>query len=301
MPGSARIRAGVLAAGLAVAGIVAAGTAASGAAAATPDRAPVAHECHLFGYTFAPGAGSEAWLLTLCADLREQSQLGRASRDGWGFGYFLTPPAPWIERPLLLRSGAPACDDDARWEAAVAEISAHGLAGASTILGHVRNSSSGPDAGALPDPHPFADSLAGRWWLFAHNGATPVDTLIQWLEPSFLAGHPLDYAPVRVDSELFFRYCLQEIASAGSVRAGLMAALGRIAADHYAFNLCLTDGDTLWAAHSFEQVPFHYGAAGHERAWWVALVPAVAGAAAMEEDYLYWFAAGGMGAASYAR
>lgn len=289
------IRAALLAALL---GGAAVGQAAPGQTA--PGEIP-AHECHLFGYAFAAGAGSEAWLGSLSADLYEQSQPERSSRDGWGFGYFLTPPLPWIERPIVLRSGAPASDDDLRWDAAVAEAAAHGLGGASVVLGHVRNSSSGPDGGALPDPHPFADSLAGRWWLFAHNGATPVDTLVHWLDPEFLAGHPLDYAPVHVDSELLFRYCLQEISAAGSARAGLRAALGRVAQEQYACNLCLTDGDTLWAAHSFEQVPFYYGAAGDAGAWWVALVPAGDPAIAMEEDRLYWFAGAGMGSVSYAR
>jgi predicted glutamine amidotransferase len=267
-------------------------------AGAQPARAPE-HECHLFGYAFDSGGGSPAWLSTLCAGLYEQTLPDRSSRDGWGFGYFLAPPVSWIVRPILVRSGAPASEDLRRWCAAEEEIIGHGLAGSGVILGHVRNSSSGPDGGALPDPHPFADSLDGRWWIFAHNGAAPVDTLRSWLDAGFLARHPLDYAPLYIDSELFFRYCLQEIAAAAGVRAGLCAALHRMAAKSYVFNLCLTDGDTLWAAHSFVQVPFYYGPAGGARSWWASLIPAEDPASAMEEDRLYWFASQGMGSVSY--
>jgi len=309
-PARVRLAALLLPAALGLGAASASGSGSPGAAAPLPGERPAAgrpvtgapdHECHLFGYVFGAGAGSESWLRALGEDLHQQSRQGRASRDGWGFAYFLSPPLPWIARPIMLRGGAPACEDDSRWEAAIGEIADRGLAGASVVFGHVRNSSSGPDGGALPDPHPFADSLAGRWWLCAHNGATPPDTLLGWLDPAFLEAHPLDYAPLHVDSELLFRYCLQEIAAAGGVRAGLRAALGRIASGHYACNLCLTDGDTLWAAHSFPQVPFYYGPAGNGRAWWASVIPADEGAAAMENDHLYWFAPGGMGAVSYAR
>ncbi len=261
------------------------------------------HECHLFGYVFAAGSGSPDWLAALIENLRQKTMPTRdelrAASDGWGFAYYLTPPLAWIERPIVIRGGPPAYLDTQRWNEARAEIAAFGLAGASAVLGHVRSSSSGPDAGAIPDPHPFADSLGGRWWLFAHNGRAEPDSMLALLDPGFLERHPLDYAPVYMDSELLFRYFLQSIEEAGNVRAGLLAALSRVKRFTSLVNICLTDGDTLWTAHSFTQVPFYYYTAGDSSAWWASTVSEGAHYHSMSDDHLYWFTPGAMGSQSY--
>jgi predicted glutamine amidotransferase len=263
----------------------------------------VAHECHLFGYVFDSNGGSAGWLAALCENLYGKTiptrDPMRAARDGWGFAYFLTPPAWWIQRPIMIRSGAPANEDEQRWNAAREEIAAFGLAQASAILGHVRSSSSGPDSGSLPDPHPFADSLGGRWWCFAHNGRANPDSMMALLDPLFLARHPVDYAPIAVDSELLFRYFLQTIEQVGDVRAGMLAALHRVRTITSLVNICLTDGDTLWAAHSFQQIPMYYGTAGDSTAWWASTVSEGSQAHSMQDDCLYWFAPGTMGSQSY--
>lgn len=287
----------------------------SGSSGSVPSAAWEAgeHECHLFGYLFSQGAGSEEILSNLCQDLYEKTLPLRAthtsqgggwrespSRDGWGFAYFLAPRHPGIMRPILIKSGAAASDDDARWNAARDEIAIFALQGPSVVVGHVRKSSYGPDDGALPDPHPFSDSLMGRWWHFAHNGHMKPDTLMPWIPDEFLAGHALDYEPVRVDSEVLFRYCQYEIERLGSVREGLLLAFHRVKGyEDFLFNTTLTDGDTLWAAHTHDSVPFYFDAAPDSSAWWVSTVQGEGDPAQMEADHLYWFTSGGMGVASY--
>jgi len=270
-------------------------------AMAADGRAPkFAHECDLFAYHFVNGEA--VFLATLAEGLLGQvSTRGdrRSNDDGWAFGYFLAPPLENITRPIILRRGARGIFDLARWDAAVAEVQNHGLATAASVVGHVRNSSFGPDAGALPDPHPFADSLAGRWWLFAHNGTVAPDSLLQWIDRAFLDAHPLDYAPLYVDSELLFRFALDMISRYGNVQRGLLAAFDRVERSGGLFNLCLTDGDTLWTAHSFHQVPFRYGARADSTAWWVATYAAAEPSAQMELNRLYWFAPGSVGSRGY--
>jgi predicted glutamine amidotransferase len=261
------------------------------------------HECHIFGYIFAAGSGSPDWLTALCENLRLKSMPGRdelrAASDGWGFAYYLSPPAAWIDQPIMIRGGPPAYLDGQRWGEAQTEIEAFGLAGPSCVLGHVRSSSSGPDRGALPNPHPFADSLGGRWWLFSHNGRADPDSMLTLLDPAFLERHPLDYAPVYMDSELLFRYFLQRVEETGDVRTGLLAALHRVKGFTSLVNICLTDGDTLWTAHSFTQIPFYYYTAGDSSAWWASTVSEGSHYRSMSDDNLYWFTPGAMGSQSY--
>ncbi len=271
----------------------------------TTQRLRDEHECHLFGYIYADGAASEDVLAAQCSNLYDKTILQREglretpSRDGWGFAYFLAPPHPGIQRPIVIRSGAAASDDDLRWQAAQDEVAAHGFGGASCVVGHVRLSSYGPDNGALPDPHPFADSLMGRWWFFAHNGHMVPDTLMQWIPQEFLERHPLDYVPILVDSEVLFRYCQYEIERLGSVREGLLTAFGRVKEYHdFVFNICFTDGDTLWAAHSHTR-SFYYDVLPDSSSWWASTVVEGQNPPAMENHHLYWFTGDGMGVVSY--
>lgn len=285
------------------------------------------HQCQLFGYVFGTDGGSVATFETLCALLYDEtlpdtraiyqgtrdSVLPAArlvsfdaplraspSRDGWGFGYFFAPPQPGILRPIVIRAGPPACEDVRRWNDAVAEVSSFGLGAASTVIGHVRKSSYGPDNGALPDPHPFADSLGGRWWLFAHNGHMVPDTLLPWIPPEFLARHPLDYDEVLIDSEVLFRYCMYEIERQQSVRDGLLYTFHRVKSyADFVFNICLTDGDTLWVAHSISYTPVYYESEGNDSAWWASTVRGSGYPATMGMHRLYWFTSGDMGWTSY--
>lgn len=281
-------------------------------AAVWPAAGPRAldHECHLFGYVFAESAGSDNLLAALCDGLYEktlpQARDGGGERespssDGWGFSFHATAPHPEAGAPVVLRAGPPACEDGQRWAAAQAEIAAFALPAASCVTGHVRKSSYGPDSGALPDPHPFVDSLGGRWWTFSHNGHMVPDTLLAWIPEAFLALHPLDYEPVRIDSEVLFRYCLHEIEAHGDTRSGLLAALHRVRGYYqdFVFNITLSDGDTLWTAHTHNLVPFYYGAAADSSAWWASTVRQGGSPASMSQHRLYWFTPGSMGSASY--
>jgi len=290
---------------LASLGIVTVGSPAPAGAAGARDvsRAEAAdHECHLFGLAYQH-AGADTLLGELSDALYAKSlpQRESPSRDGWGFGYYLRPPQSDIARPILRKGGAPASEDDERWNAAVAEIADFAFGGPAALIGHVRKSSYGPDNGALVNPHPFVDSLAGRWWLFAHNGHMVPDTLLAWIPPEFLARHPLDYEPIHVDSEVLFRFCQYEIERLGDVREGLLSAFHRVRGYYsdFVFNICLTDGDTLWAAHTHNWMPFLYAPAADSSAWWVATAPPTEDGTPMEQHHLYWFAPDGMGSASY--
>jgi predicted glutamine amidotransferase len=293
---------------------------------AAPDSSvpPADHNCQIFGLVFASGQAQVRVFKTLCRYLYEETfpdprrssldrpglrragdaaSRGRAapSRDGWGFGYFFSPPHLGIDHPMVIRGGPPACEDSVRWNGAIDEIATYGFGGASAVLGHVRKSSYGPDWGALPDPHPFADSLGGRWWLFSHNGHMLPDSVLSWIPAEFLERHPIDYDEVLVDSELFFRYCEYEIARLGTVRDGLLYALHRVKShDDFLFNICLTSGDTLWTAHTLSYTPFYYAVATPDStAWWASTAVGGAMLPEMEMDHLYWFTSGGMGSASY--
>lgn len=273
-----------------------------------PASFPIEHECHLFGYSFGELGGSPDLLGQLCQQLHDKSLETRdlppresPSRDGWGFAYFLAPPHPGLERPIFIKSGAAASDDSLRWFDAIGEIGDFALPGRSVVIGHVRKSSYGPDNGALLNPHPFADTLGGRRWTFAHNGHMVPDTLLAWIPADFLERHPLDFSPIEVDSEVLFRYCLYEIEQHGKVREGLLAAFGRVR-DYYSafvFNICMTDGDTLWAAHTHNYFPFYYGANEDSSAWWASTASPVADPVEMAQHHLYWFSAGGWGEVSY--
>jgi predicted glutamine amidotransferase len=263
------------------------------------------HECHIFGLVCDDQAAYDGLFEALGQGLYEKTLPApllreTPSRDGWGFGYFLAPPDPAIDEPMLIKGGPPACEDSARWGAAIREIESFALAARTCVLGHVRKSSYGPDNGALPDPHPFADSLMGRWWLFQHNGHMRPDSLRSWIPAAFLARHPVDYDEVYVDSEVFFRYCQYEIERLGSVEAGLRFALHRVKIhDDFIFNICLTDGDTLWTAHTLSYTPFYYAANGDSSAWWASTVGLGPPQTQMAMDHLYWFTPGAWGEASY--
>jgi predicted glutamine amidotransferase len=266
---------------------------------------PADHECHIFGLVCGPEGPPAGLFPELCHGLYQKTYptlppRESPSRDGWGFGYFLAPPDPSIRMPITIRGGPPACEDSLRWAAARDEVERHALGNRTCVLGHVRKSSYGPDRGALPDPHPFADSLGGRWWLFQHNGHMRPDTLLAWIPGAFLERHPIDYDETFVDSELFFRYCQYEVERRGNVRAGLQYALHRVKSQHdFVFNICLTDGDTLWTAHTLSYTPFYFAASADSSTWWASTVPGDGAPAAMETDHLYWFTPGAMGVASY--
>jgi Glutamine amidotransferases class-II len=262
------------------------------------------HECHIFGYIHDGMSASSGILKTLCDGLQGESRPGRDAvcDDGWGFGYFLAPAIPGITRPMLIKSGAASVADTARWEAARLEVEAHGFGAPSSVLGHVRASSYGPDNGALPNPHPFADSLLGRWWCFSHNGHMKPDTLLPWLPAEFITAHPFDYVPTHVDSEVLFRYCLYEINQHhGNVGKALTKVFGRVKAyDDFVFNICLTDGDTLWTAHTLSYTDFYYEPTGPDSSgWWASTVRQDTTSVPMKMDHLYWFTPGAMGEVSY--
>jgi len=263
------------------------------------------HECHIFGLVCDNQAVYGALFDSLCQGLYQKTLPApppreSPSRDGWGFAYFLAPRDPSLIEPIRITGGPPACEDSLRWAAAMREVEAHALGGATSVLGHVRKSSYGPDSGALPDPHPFADSLRGRWWLFQHNGHMRPDSLLAWIPSDFLARHPIDYDEIYVDSEVLFRYCQYEIERRGSVAAGLLYALHRVKIHNdFIFNICLTDGDTLWTAHTLSYTPFFYGATADSSAWWASTVSLGPSQTTMATDHLYWFTPGACGEASY--
>jgi glutamine amidotransferase len=181
--------------------------------------------CRLFGMTTGgPRVHATFWLLDAPDSLRSQS---RRMPDGTGLGWFSLGGEP-------VRDRAPvAAFQDADFNSEARYVCSH------TFVSHVRYASTGaPD---VRNSHPFV--MDDR--LFAHNGVVRgLDVLGSWLTD-------LDRAMARgqTDSELVFAFITAEIRRHGDTPSGLIAAIGRIAAELpvFALNLVLAESGRLWA------------------------------------------------------
>ena len=144
--------------------------------------------CELMAISFeTPASASFA--------LQKFGDRGDCNPDGWGIGWYpdhsaalVKEPVPWLTSPL-----ARFLSDDP------------GLV-SRTYLVHVRDKTIG-GAPSHADTHPFARSMGGRDYLFAHNGT--LDDRV-WNLP--IGTHQ----PVgETDSEQFFCYLLGKIEDRG--------------------------------------------------------------------------------------
>jgi predicted glutamine amidotransferase len=110
------------------------------------------------------------------------------------------------------------------------------------VIAHIRKATQGRVA--LENCHPFQRELWGRYWVFAHNG-----DLKGYAPRLHAAFHPVG----DTDSEHAFCWLLQELAKAHAsvpsvteLTVTLRELMPQVAA-YGAFNMLLSNGQTLWA------------------------------------------------------
>jgi glutamine amidotransferase len=180
--------------------------------------------CRLFGMS----GGRERvkatfWLLEAPDSLAEQS---RREPDGTGIGYYREDGTPVVDKHPL------AAYEDQRFAEEAREIDSR------MFVAHVRYASGTPVN--LKNTHPFEQ--AGR--LFAHNG---VIGDVPALERAL--GDDISLVQGDTDSERYFALITREIARAGDVREGIVAAARWIAQNLpvFAINCVLITASDLYA------------------------------------------------------
>ena len=163
------------------------------------------------------------WLLEAPDSLAQQS---RREPDGTGIGYYREDGAPVVDKHPL------AAYEDQRFAEEAREITSR------TFVAHVRYASGTPVN--LKNTHPFEQ--AGR--LFAHNG---VIGDVPALEGAL--GDDISLVGGDTDSERYFALITREIARAGDVRDGIVAAARWIAGNLpvFAINCVLITASDLYA------------------------------------------------------
>ena len=132
-------------------------------------------------------------------------------KDGWGLAWFGADASPHV-----VKSGKPAPDERARFEAAATE------ARSTVVIGHIRAASKGigiDDARA----HPFTD----EGWVFAHNG-----TLFIAKEVAAALGARRARLKTDSDSEVYFQQFMKFRAEGAEPSA--------------AFEACIAENWRLW-------------------------------------------------------
>ena len=156
--------------------------------------------------------------------------------DGWGLVYY-TPGN--LQPDTIYRSEIQASLDPLYDTSVSTILNAH----ASTVIGHVRDASSG--ATTIPDPHPFVWAENGITYTFAHNGTLTPDTVTDinsWLVT------PFNQPQTNVDSELYFLWIMQCIQQNNwNVVEGLRTALLALAPRSWNKNFIFTDGVDIYA------------------------------------------------------
>ncbi len=156
--------------------------------------------------------------------------------DGWALGFYM-PESSEIED--IMRSADAAVDDD---DFDDFQDIIEG-AGAHLVVGHVRNASSGSTS--IPDPHPFIWHENGIDYCFAHNG-TLTSGAVTFL--TNLLVYPFNQLQTNVDSEVFFRWVMQNISNNDwNVLDGLHDALDAISTQNWNKNFVLSDGVDIYA------------------------------------------------------
>ncbi len=209
-----------------------------------------AGNCRFWGITAVtiPSGLIEDHLLT--GAVTSFKELGAEEDDGWGFAAFLGGDlGAGLRGPLERRGRVPAnYPHDVEYDLAVEEMVA---LEPSSIVGHVRNASSGHRG--IPNPHPFIrDGYA-----FAHNGSASVSELLLLLytdDPDYLVTHPPDYVQEYIDSELYFMWILKYaeghpgLPFAEAIKEAV--ELLRPHVGNARLNCIVARGDTIWAVRS---------------------------------------------------
>lgn len=155
--------------------------------------------------------------------LRNQS---KRNPDGWGIGYFENN-TPKVKK-----------DSKAAYQSKeFAQLSEN--VKSKIIISHVRYAS----VGNINDrnSHPFIY----KNWIFAHNGTLDKETLKEMLNSEYLT----DLTSDGIDSELYFRYIIQNIEETGNALEGIKKAINNVLnkAYYHGANFIMSDGQKLYA------------------------------------------------------
>ncbi|MEA2103847.1 MAG: class II glutamine amidotransferase [Candidatus Cloacimonadota bacterium] len=157
--------------------------------------------------------------------------------DGWALLYYLPddPGTVFIERGDGAAYNSSAYDD---FQSEIVEAEAH------IVIGHIRAASSG--ATGIDDPHPFLWETDEIIYSFAHNGTlsgSDITYISNHLESPYDENYTTD--PI-VDSELYFRWIIQNIAQNGwNVNEGIHAALEELIGS-WNMNFVFSDGTDIY-------------------------------------------------------
>jgi glutamine amidotransferase len=178
--------------------------------------------CRLLGLVASGEVSLEMSLMDAPAQFHAQ---GHTNPDGWGLGWFSGG------EPHVLKHELPAKGE-------LSPEQGRGQASGSPLIAHVRRSSRAPRA--LKNCHPFLHD----GWLFAHNGAL-YPLLEKWVRKS-ASGAKYEG---QTESEAVFHWLLLSIEKAGSVEAGVRAAVTPMVADgqYSSLNFLLARAGELYA------------------------------------------------------
>lgn len=160
-------------------------------------------------------------------------KLSYKNPDGWGIGWF-------EEGQPRVRKEAISAANSTQFRPFAASVVS------SLVIAHIRLATCGDHTDK--NCHPF---LYGNW-LFAHNGSVDREDLLKKLNKdhrSALEGE--------TDSEVYFHWLLQNIESAGSVRAGVCNALKEITI-FSSLNFLLADQNNLYAYRNASKTTDNY-------------------------------------------
>lgn len=162
-------------------------------------------------------------LSTATNSLRNQS---RRNPDGWGIGYFEA------HTPKVIKSSQAAFKSEQFVELSQ-DIKSR------IIISHVRYASVGSVNNR--NSHPFVY----KNWIFAHNGTLEKEALRKMIKEEYIA----DLTSDGIDSELYFRYVIQNIEETGDIIEGIKKAVNKVLSKAYRYgaNFIMSDGERLYA------------------------------------------------------
>ncbi len=154
-------------------------------------------------------------------------ELGKNNPDGWGIG--------WYERgEAKIFKEACSSKESKKYESACRKIKSH------LIIEHVRLASCGNICEENSHPFTFHN------WIFAHNGGVKKH---KSLREKLVASYGENLGEDCTDSEIYFRFLVQNIEQIGDVEKGIRSGIQKICdeCEHSGLNFLLSDRKKLYA------------------------------------------------------
>lgn len=177
--------------------------------------------CRLFGLIANKEVDIRFSMLEARNKFKEQ---GRTNYHGWGIG--------WYEKGMakIEKYGESAFESE-RFDALVKELVSR------IFIAHVRLASSGSRADK--NAHPFLY----KNWLFAHNGTINCDKMLREL---LIEPYNKDFTSEPIDSEIYFRFIIQNIEKEGDIIQGIKNAVKIVVPGASGANFILSDGESIY-------------------------------------------------------